>query len=68
MEENAVQVNGGCECKKRHVCEKDVNPATCSCENRKYLANIMDDSAIICDEIMESYEEEKNFNEKKATC
>ena len=34
----------------------------------KYLASIMDDSAIVCDEIIESYEEETNFNEKKATC
>ena len=41
------------ECKKRHVCEKHYiwNPATCSCENGKYLASIMDDSAITCDEI-----------------
>ena len=31
-----------CECKKRHVCEKDYvwNPATCSCKNGKYLASI----------------------------
>ena len=64
-----------CECKKRHLCEKDYvwNPATCSCGNGKYLANIMDDSAIICNEVIESYEEEiktilANFNEKKATC
>ena len=28
----------------------------------------MDDSAIICDEIIESYDEERNFNKKKATC
>ena len=33
----------------------------------------MDDSAIICDEVIESYDEEiktitTNFNEKKATC
>ena len=33
----------------------------------------MDDSAIMCDEIIESYDEETktiptNFNEKKATC
>ena len=37
-----------CECKKRHVCEKYylLNTATCSCENRKYLANIIDNSAI----------------------
>ena len=56
-----------CECKKRHVCEKDYiwNPATCSCENGKYLASIMDDSAIMCDEIIDSYEEETHFNEKK---
>ena len=35
-----------CEYKKRHVCEKDYtwNPATCSCENGKYLASIRDDS------------------------
>ena len=27
----------------------------------------MDDSAITCDEIIESYDEETNFNKKKAT-
>ena len=34
-----------CVCKKRHVCGKDYtwNPPTCSCENGKYLASIMDD-------------------------
>ena len=32
---------------------------------KKYLASIMDDSAIMCDEIIESYNEETNFNEKK---
>ena len=31
------------------------NPVTCSCENGKYLPSIMDDSAITCDEIIESY-------------
>ena len=29
------------------------------------MENIMDDSAVICDEVIESYEEETNFNEKK---
>ena len=60
-----------CECKKRHVCEKDYtwNPASCSCNNGKYLANIMDDSVLRCDEIIESYDEETKtvsttFNEK----
>ena len=59
-----------CECKKRHVCEKDHvwNPATCNCENAKYSASIMDDSVIKFDEIIESYNEETNFNEKEATC
>ena len=48
-----------CEC-KRCVCQKNYvwNPATCSCKNGKYLASIMDDSAITCDEIIESYDEE----------
>ena len=44
------------------------NPAACSCENGKYLASILGDSAIICDEVIESYEKETNFNEKKAIC
>ena len=59
----------------KNVCEKDYiwNPATCSFENGKYFTSIMDDSAIACDEIIESYEEETktisiNFDEKKATC
>ena len=61
--------------KKIYVCEKDYvwNPATCNCENGKYLASIMDDSTIICDEVIESYDEKiktipTNFNEKKVTC
>ena len=63
-----------CECKKRHVCEKYYiwNPGTCNCENGKYLASIMDDLAIRCDDDIESYEEEEktiptSFNEKKTT-
>ena len=28
----------------------------------KYLANIMDDSVIICDEVIESYEEDADVN------
>ena len=50
-------INDKCryECKKRHVCDKDYvwNPATCNCEYGKYLASIMHDSEIICDEIIE---------------
>ena len=47
------------------------NAASCSCENEKYLAR-KDDSAIMYDEVIESYDEQTktlptNFNEKKAT-
>ena len=53
-----------CECKKRHICEKDCiwNPATCSCENGKYLASIMDDSAITCDEIKDADAEAMSYD------
>ena len=49
-----------CDCKIRYLSEKDCvwNPATSNCENGKCLAGIMDDSAITCDEIMESYHED----------
>ena len=39
------------------------NLSTCNCENGRYLASIMDDSAIICDEIIDV--KETNFNKKK---
>ena len=55
-----------------NACEKDYirNLATFGCENGKYLASIMDDSAITCDQIIKSYDDETktistNFNEKK---
>ena len=63
------------EYKNIHDCEKDYvwNPSKCICENGKYLASIMDDSTIICDEVIKSYEEKistipTSFNEKKVTC
>ena len=34
----------------------------------KCLASIMYDSVILCDELIQPYNEEKIFNEKKATC
>ena len=50
MGKNVIQINGGItinvdvSVKKHYVCEKDYiwNPSTCSCENRKYLASIID--------------------------
>ena len=60
-----------CECKKHNICKKDNvwNPATCSCENGKYLTNIMDDSVITYEKIIEWYDDETktiptNFNKK----
>ena len=59
-----------CECKKHRICEKDYvcNPANCICENGKYLTSIMDNSLVMCDQVVESYDEEvktipTNFNE-----
>ena len=53
-----------CECKKRHVCESDYvwSLTTCNCKNGKYLASIIDDSVITCDEIIESYNVEIKTN------
>ena len=47
-----------CECKnlkEHHVRKKDYicNSATCSCENGKYFASIVDNSVITCDEFIE---------------
>ena len=40
-----------CECKNRHVCEKDYiwNPSICNFKNGKYFASVMNNSAITCD-------------------
>ena len=67
--------NDKCWCEyKKHICEKEYawNPSKCICESEKYLASIMDDSKIICDEVTESCSERKktiptSFNEKKVT-
>ena len=56
--------------KKHHICEKDYiwNPATCSFKNRKYLASVIDDSMITCNEmIRETKTLPTNFDEKKVT-
>ena len=43
------------ECRKHHINEKHYiwNLVTCSCENSRYLACIIDDSVIWCDEIID---------------
>ena len=52
-------------------CEKDYvwNPATCSCENGKCLASIIDNSVITCDEFYRKNKKiPKNFHGKNITC
>ena len=76
MEENVIQLNGGIMVnvdvivKNVMYVKKDYiwNPSATNCKNGNYLARIMDDSVIVCDEVLESYDEETNFNEKKAIC
>ena len=48
-----------CECKnpKEHnVCQKGYNwnPATCNCKNGSYAGSTIDDSAIMCDKIIDA--------------
>ena len=57
------------------MCKKDYiwNPSTYSFENGQCLESIMNDSGIMCDEIIEPYVKETktiptNFNEKIAIC
>ena len=47
-----------------NVCDYVWNLATCNCGNRQYLARIMDDSAIICDEVIEPYEKDGDTEAK----
>ena len=47
-----------CECRKQYIRQKDYALATCNYKNGKYLAIITYDSAIMCDEIIESCNED----------
>ena len=63
-----------CECKnpkEHHVYKEDYiwNPAACSCENSKHFASINDDSAIMCDETIETTKivQTKTISKKSAS-
>ena len=58
-----------CECKKHQICEKDYiwNPATYSCKNEKYLASVIDDSVVTCDEIIDADAEGKSNDKETKT-
>ena len=73
MVENIIQIksgitiNVGVSVKVHCVCEKDYiwSPATCSCENGKYLASVIDNSMVTCDEVLEETKTiPTKFNEK----
>ena len=54
--QNQKQNNETCqyECKSYLTCQKDYswNLSTCICENGKYLKSVLDDSKILCNEII----------------
>ena len=62
------------ECKngrKHNVCKKYYiwNTSTRTCENGEYLENVIDDSVVRCDEIIDAVQSELiNFNTEKAAC
>ena len=73
MERNVIQIKSGIVTNadasvKKHICKKEYirNPTTCSCKDGKYLASIIYDSAIICDEIKKTGTKTitTNFREK----
>ena len=77
MEENVIQINDGItininvSVKNVMYVEKIMFGILLhdSCENGRYSASFMDDSGIMCDRIIESYDKETTyFNEQKATC
>ena len=83
MEENLIQIIDGIminvdeNAKASYMRETIQNPATCTCKNGKYLANVIDNSVIMFDELIDveakqNDEETKtvptNFNEKDMTC
>ena len=51
-----VNIDINAKIQEKHVYKKCYvqNPATCSCENGRYAKSIIDDSVIMCDEIIES--------------
>ena len=55
--------NGKCwrEGKKHNIYQQEYVPSKCICENGKYLASVIVDSAIICNEVKDADDETKTF-------
>ena len=70
--ENVIQTKSGIKINvdasaKKHICQKDYiwQPITCISENGKYLASIIENSVITCDEIIRKTKTvATNFNKK----
>ena len=75
MEENVIQIKSGIminvDVSVKNIIYVKKNcfwrPATCSCENSKYLASIIDDSVIMRDEIIDADTETKSYDEETKT-
>ena len=65
MEENVIQIKSGI-MTSVGVSIIILTYTTCSCENAKYLASIIDDSVIRCDEIIDADAEPKSYNNNKS--
>ena len=51
------EINVDVRIKKKHIGEKEYVWNSSIFENRKHLASIMNDSVIMCDEVIKSYDE-----------
>ena len=53
--ETTINISVSVKIWKNITCAKNYiwNPATCSCENGKYVASTIDDSVVMCNEIIE---------------
>ena len=76
MIENVIQIKSGMmanvdariKTQKTLCVQKIWNLATCNCENGKYLASIIYNSVITCDEIVEETKTIPTNFDKKITC
>ena len=77
MEKNVIQINGGITinvdvCGKNNICVKKIIFRILlyleySSENGKYLTSIIDDSVIMCYEIIDAHAEAKSYDDETKT-
>ena len=62
---NQIWNNGKCQCECKNY--SIWNPGICTCKNCKYLENVIDDSVVISDEILETIKINPIVINKKST-